>query len=58
MRRLVHFGGVMAVLCGSRTGYADLERVGIPRQMAAFDDRQDAYEWLNDRVKEMPGTRR
>src|SRR3954468_20797399 len=46
MRRLAHFGGEMAVLCTSATGYADLVRTGIPRQMVAFDERSKADEWL------------
>src|SRR5437868_4224152 len=46
MRRLAHFCGEMAVLCTSATGYADLVRAGIPLQMAAFDERPKADEWL------------
>jgi anti-anti-sigma regulatory factor len=57
-RRLSHFGGEMAVLCSSISGYADLERVSIPRQMAAFEERQVAFEWLGDEVKEIPGNAR
>jgi anti-anti-sigma factor len=53
-RRLSHFGGEMAVLCSSDSGYADLERVAIPRQMSAFEERQDAFDWLGQEVKEIP----
>jgi anti-anti-sigma factor len=53
-RRLSHFGGEMAVLCSSDSGFADLERVGISRQMEAFEERQVALEWLGDEVKEIP----
>jgi anti-anti-sigma factor len=53
-RRLSHFGGEMAVLCSSESGFADLERVGIPTQMQAFEDRAEAYEWLGASVKEIP----
>src|SRR5215212_4900833 len=56
-RRLSHFGGEMAVVCSSPTGYADLERVGAPRHMASFDVRKDALEWLKNPVKEIPNTR-
>src|SRR6476659_801134 len=45
-RRLEHFGGEMAVACATDTGFADLERVGITRQMTAFEDRPEAFEWL------------
>jgi anti-anti-sigma factor len=51
-RRLSHFGGEMAVLCASESGFAHLERVGIPRQMTAFDQPRDASEWLGTDVKE------
>jgi anti-anti-sigma regulatory factor len=51
-RRLSHFGGEMAVLCASDSGFADLERVGITRQMVAFEERQLAEEWLGTDVKE------
>ena len=51
-RRLSHFGGEMAILCASDSGFADLERVGITRQMEAFEERQDAFEWLGTDVKE------
>src|SRR5436190_23323876 len=51
-RRLSHFGGRMAVICSSPSGYAELERVGIPRQMATFEERQDAIEWLRNSVQE------
>jgi anti-anti-sigma factor len=57
-RRLSHFGGEMAVVCTTDSGYADLERVGIPRQMRAFEDRQEAFEWLGAPVKEIPGNAR
>lgn len=50
-RRLSHFSGEMAVVCASDSGFADLERVGIPRQMTAFEERQAAFAWLED-VKE------
>jgi anti-anti-sigma factor len=53
-RRLSHFGGEMAVLCSTDTGYDDLERVGITRQMTAFEARQDAFDWLGQEVKEIP----
>ena len=53
-RRLSHFGGEMAVLCSSHSGFDDLERVGIPRQMTAFEERQDAFDWLGQEVKEIP----
>jgi hypothetical protein len=32
--------------------------VGITRQMTAFEERQDAYEWLGTPVKEIPDTAR
>ena len=51
-RRLSHFGGEMAVLCARDSGFADLERVGITRQMDAFEERQDALDWLGTDVKE------
>jgi len=51
-RRLSHFGGDMAVLCASESGQADLERVGITRQMQTFETRQDAEQWLGAEVKE------
>jgi anti-anti-sigma regulatory factor len=57
-RRLSHFGGEMGVLCGTQSGLADLERVGITRQMTAFEDRQEAFEWLGTEVKEIPETAR
>jgi anti-anti-sigma regulatory factor len=57
-RRLSHFGGELAVLCGCESGFADLERVGISRQMTAFEERQDAYEWLGTPVKEIPDAAR
>src|SRR3954449_599210 len=52
-RRLSHFGGDMAVLCASESGVADLERVGITRQMTAFEERQDAFDWLGIPLKEI-----
>lgn len=51
-RRLSHFGGEMGVLCSSDSGFADLERVGITRQMEGFEERQNAYDWLGVPVKE------
>jgi anti-anti-sigma regulatory factor len=57
-RRISHFGGDMAVLCGSDTGFADLERVGITRQMTAFEVRQDAFDWLGKEMKEIPESAR
>ena len=57
-RRLSHFGGEMAVLCASESGYADLERVGITRQMTTFEERQDASDWLGQELKEIPGNAR
>jgi anti-anti-sigma regulatory factor len=57
-RRLSHFGGAMAVHCSTDTGFDDLERVGIPRQMTAFEQRQDAYDWLEEQVKEIPESAR
>jgi anti-anti-sigma factor len=53
-RRLSHFGGEMAVHCASDSGYADLERVGITRQMTAFEERQEAFEWLGQEAQEIP----
>src|SRR3954464_3459096 len=41
-RRLEHFGGQMAVVCSTDSGFADLERVGVTRQMETFDDRATA----------------
>jgi anti-anti-sigma factor len=52
-RRLSHFGGEMAVHCASDSGYADLERVGITRQMTAFEERQEAFEWLGQEAQEI-----
>jgi anti-anti-sigma factor len=52
-RRLSHFGGEMAVHCSSDSGFADLERVGITRQMTAFEERQVAFEWIGSDVKEI-----
>jgi anti-sigma B factor antagonist len=57
-RRLSHFGGEMAIVCTRPTGYADLERVGTARHMATFDVREDAFEWLENSVKEIPDTPR
>jgi hypothetical protein len=48
----------MAVVCANDSGYADLERVGITRQMTAFEERQDAFDWLGQDVKEIPGNAR
>jgi anti-anti-sigma factor len=52
-RRLSHFGGEMAVACATESGYADLERVGITQQMTAFEERQDAFDWLGIPLKEI-----
>jgi anti-anti-sigma factor len=52
-RRLEHFGGEMAVVCANDSGWADLERVGISRQMTAFEDRREAFEWLGVPMKEI-----
>src|SRR3954453_23421770 len=52
-RRLSHFGGDMAVVCGNANGYADLERVGITRQMTTFEERSEAFEWLGTSLKEI-----
>jgi anti-anti-sigma factor len=52
-RRLSHFGGEMAVVCGVQSGFADLERVGITRQMPSFEDRQGAFDWLGVPMKEI-----
>src|SRR3954449_11788983 len=52
-RRLSHFGGEMAVVCASDSGFADLERVGITREMTAFEERQDAFDWLGIPLKEI-----
>jgi len=57
-RRLSHFGGEMAVTCGSDSGFADLERVGIPRQMTTFEDRSEALDWIGTTAKEIPGNAR
>jgi anti-anti-sigma regulatory factor len=57
-RRLSRFGGEMGVVCCSPSGFADLERVGITRQMTAFEDRQEAFEWLGTSVKEIPNSAR
>jgi anti-anti-sigma regulatory factor len=57
-RRLSHFGGEMAVLCSSESGFADIERVGITRQMSGFEERHDAYDWLGVPVKERNGAPR
>jgi anti-anti-sigma factor len=57
-RRLSHFGGEMAVACSSDSGFADLERVGITRQMTAFEERQHAFDWLGTEMKEIPGNAR
>src|SRR5258705_13784663 len=54
LRRLEHFGGEMAVACASESGFADLERGGLTRQMTTFEDRTDAFEWLGAPVKETP----
>jgi anti-anti-sigma factor len=57
-RRLSRFEGEMAVACANPAGYADLERAAITRLMTAFEDRQEAYEWLGVTVKEIPGNAR
>ena len=57
-RRLSHFGGHLAVTCGSESGFADLERVGITRQMEAFEERRDAFDWLGVDMKEIHSTPR
>jgi anti-anti-sigma factor len=57
-RRLSHFGGEMAVVCSSSSGFADLERVGIPQQMTAFEVRQVAFDWLGIPTKEIPSPSR
>ena len=57
-RRLSHFGGDMAVVCSAPSGFADLERVGITRQMTAFEERREAFEWLGTSMKEIPDTAR
>src|SRR3954453_20983994 len=57
-RRLSHFSGEMGVVCSSDTGLADLERGGITKQVAAFEDRQEAFDWLGAPVKEIPETAR
>jgi anti-anti-sigma regulatory factor len=53
-RRLSHFGGEMAVHCSTASGFADLERVGITRQLTAFEERQEAFDWIGAEVKEIP----
>jgi anti-anti-sigma regulatory factor len=45
-RRLDRFGGRMAVACGNPNGWADLERAAVPRLMTAFEDRNEAFDWL------------
>jgi anti-anti-sigma factor len=57
-RRLSHFGGEMAVVCASPSGYADLARVGVLRDMAMFEDRHDALEWLGTSMQETRSTPR
>ena len=57
-RRLEHFGGQMAVVCASDSGFADLERVGVTRQMETFEDRAAAFEWIGAELKEIPGNAR
>src|SRR5438874_11431334 len=41
-RRLSHFGGQMAVVCSSQSGFADLERIDMTRRMTAFEERRQA----------------
>jgi anti-anti-sigma factor len=57
-RRLSHFGGEMAVLCSNASGFTDIERVDMTRQMTVFDERQQAFEWLGTSAKEIPKTPR
>jgi anti-anti-sigma factor len=57
-RRLEHFGGEMAVACSTDSAFADLERVGVTRQMTTFEDRTEAFDWLGTDVKEIPGNAR
>jgi anti-anti-sigma regulatory factor len=57
-RRLSHFGGEMAVHCSTASGFADLERVGITRQLTAFEERQEAFDWIGAEVKEIPESAR
>src|SRR4051812_5941014 len=57
-RRLEHFGGQMAVACTTDTGFADLERVGLTRQIESFEDRTEAFEWLGTNLKEIRGNAR
>ena len=57
-RRLARFDGEMAVVCTHAEGFADLERVAIPRLMSAFEDRHEAFEWLGVEAKEIDGASR
>ena len=57
-RRLARFEGEMAVLCSNPGGWADLERAAVTRLMTAFDDRNEAYEWVGMTMKEIPGNAR
>jgi anti-anti-sigma regulatory factor len=57
-RRLDRFGGEMAVACSNANGWADLERVALPRIMTAFEDRTEAFEWLGASLKERDRTAR
>ena len=57
-RRLDRFGGDLGVACANANGYADLERVGIPRLMSAFEDRAEAFEWVGLSLKEISDTAR
>src|SRR5438067_6736639 len=52
-RRLNRFGGEMAVACANAGGWADLERAAIPRLMTAFEDRNEAFEWLGVDLSEI-----
>jgi anti-anti-sigma regulatory factor len=52
-RRLERFGGEMAVVCASPSGWADLERAAVTRLMTAFEDPSEAYEWIGTSVKEI-----
>src|SRR5947207_2928492 len=57
-RRLARFDGELAVACGNANGWADLERAAIPRLMTAFEDRNEAFDWLGVSMTEIPGSAR
>src|SRR3954454_4450568 len=58
-RRLSHYGGEMAIVCGHEGEFDNLERVGIPGKMQAFEARQDSFDWLGVPMpKETPGAAR